>query len=148
MESVSNTGGAVQGYSQRGLFSLQFDGLNPDYGYPTFIGTDGVKTTNVYLQSQILDYLKYEGPVEPTFTGGFFNAFSYKNFTLTGLLTFSAGNKLRLKPNIRPVYDDMSVMTKDMLNRWIMPGDELKTTIPALLDPISATNVLVRLALR
>jgi len=140
--AVSNTGGAVQGYSQRSLFSLQFDGLNPEYGYPTFIGTDGIKTTNVYLQSQILDYLKYEGPVEPTFTGGFFNAFSYKSFTLSGLLTFSAGNKLRLKPSIRSSYDDMSVMTKDMLNRWIMPGDELKTTIPALLDPISATNVV------
>jgi len=140
--AVSNTGGAVNGYSQRSLFSIQFDGLDPQFGYPTFIGTDGIKTTNVSLQSQVLDYLKYEGPVEPTFTGGFFNTFSYKNFSISGLFTFSAGNKLRLKPSIAWAYDDMSVMTKDMLNRWIMPGDEKSTTIPALLDPLSATNIV------
>jgi len=140
--SVSNTGGAVMNYSQRSLFSLQFDGLDPQYGYPTFLGTDGIKTTNVSLQSQILDYLKYEGPVEPTFTGGFFNTLSYKNFSISGLLTFSTGNKLRLKPTIQATYDDMSVMTKDMLNRWIMPGDELKTSIPAIMDPMSAANVV------
>ena len=139
--AVSNTGGAVEGYSQRSLFSIQFDGLNPTYGFPTFIGTDGLKTSYISLQSQTLDYLKYEGPVEPTFTGGFYNQLSYKGFNLTGLFTFSAGNKLRLRPTIYASYNDMSVMTKDMLNRWIMPGDENFTSIPALLDPISNTNI-------
>lgn len=139
--AVSNTGGAVEGYSQRSLFSIQFDGLNPNYGFPTFIGTDGLQTSYISLQSQTLDYLKYEGPVEPTFTGGFFNQFSYKGFSMTGLFTFSAGNKLRLRPTIYASYNDMSVMTKDMLNRWIMPGDEALTSIPSLLDPISATYI-------
>ncbi|MCY4780761.1 SusC/RagA family TonB-linked outer membrane protein [Sphingobacterium sp. UT-1RO-CII-1] len=138
---VSNTGGAVEGYPQRGLFSIQYDGLNPDYGYPTFIGIDGLKTTYIDLQSQTLDYLKYEGSIEPTFTGGFYNSLNYKGFTLSGLFTFSAGNKLRLKPTISAYYNDMSVMTKDMLNRWIMPGDENKTNIPALLDPLSVTDI-------
>lgn len=138
---VSNTGGAVEGYPQRGLFSIQFDGLDPNYGYPTFIGIDGLKTTYIDLQSQTLDYLKYEGSVEPTFTGGFYNSLSYKGFTLSGLFTFSAGNKLRLKPTISAYYNDMSVMTEDMLNRWIMPGDENFTNIPALLDPLSLTDI-------
>lgn len=139
--AVSNTGGAVEGYSQRSLFSIQFDGLDPNYGFPTFIGTDGLKTSYISLQSQTLDYLKYEGPVEPTFTGGFYNSLSYKGFTLTNLFTFSTGNKLRLRPTIAASYSDMSVMTKDMLDRWIMPGDEAFTSIPALLDPISATYI-------
>ena len=139
--AVSNTGGAVEGYSQRSLFSIQFDGLDPNYGFPTFIGTDGLKTSYISLQSQTLDYLKYEGPVEPTLTGGFYNALTYKSFNLTGLFTFSMGNKLRLKPTIYSSYNDMSVMTKDMLNRWIQPGDEAFTSIPALLDPVSTTYI-------
>lgn len=139
--AVSNTGGAVEGYSQRSLFSIQFDGLDPKHGFPTFIGTDGLKTSYIPLQSQTLDYLKYEGPVEPTFTGGFYNSFTYKGLSLSGLFTFSAGNKLRLKPNIQSSYNDMNVMTQSMLNRWIQPGDEAFTSIPALLDPIAMTYI-------
>ena len=140
--SVSNTGGAVYNYAQRGLFSIQFTGLDPNYGYPSFINTAGEEGEYINLQSDILENLKYEGPTDPTFSSGFYNAFTYKGFSLSGLLTFSTGNKLRLKPTIRASYDDMSVMTKDMLNRWIMPGDEKTTNIPALLDPLTQLQII------
>ncbi len=140
--AVSNTGGAVENYSQRSLFSIQFDGLNPNYGFPTFIGTDGLNTSYIPLQSQTLDFLKYEGPVEPTLIGGFYNSINYKNFTLSGLFKYSTGNKLRLRPTISDSYNDMFVMTKDMLDRWIQPGDEAFTSIPALLDPVSKTYIV------
>lgn len=138
---VSGTGGAVNQYPQRGLFSIQFNGLDPEHGFPTFIDTQGDESSYLSLQSQTLDFLKYEGPIEPTFTGGFYNSLSYKGISLSGLFTFSFGNKLRLKPTISSYYSDMSVMTEDMLNRWIMPGDEKYTNIPALLDPISQTYI-------
>ncbi|MEO6684183.1 MAG: SusC/RagA family TonB-linked outer membrane protein, partial [Ginsengibacter sp.] len=67
---VRAEGDALIGYPQRGLFSIKFDGLSPDDGSPTFINEDGKKDNYVYLQSFTPDHLKYEGPVDPTFTGG------------------------------------------------------------------------------
>ncbi|TJZ60699.1 SusC/RagA family TonB-linked outer membrane protein [Sphingobacterium olei] len=139
---VRAEGAAVQGYAQRGLFSLEFDGLNPDYGYPTYIGTEGEKDTYIYLQSEDIDYLKYHGPVDPTFTGGFYNNFSYKNFGLTALFTFATGNFVRLQPSYYSGYSDMASMSRDMVNRWVMPGDETATNIPSILDPTSANRIL------
>lgn len=140
--AVSATGGAVLGYPQRGLFSVRFAGLNPEYGYPTFYGEDGEPTTYVNLQGDDISMLKYEGPTDPTTTGGFFNQFKYKNFTLGALMTFSAGNVLRLTPTIASEYSDMTTLTRDILNRWVMPGDERFTSIPALLDPLTAKSIV------
>jgi len=141
---VRAEGAAVQGHSQRGLFSIVFDGLDPEYGYPTFIGTEGEKDTYLYLQSEDVDYLKYNGPVDPTFTGGFYNNFRYKNFGLTALFTFATGNYIRLQPSYASVYTDMESISKDMVNRWVMPGDEAFTSIPSLLDPFTMGYEVLR----
>lgn len=141
---VRAEGAAVQGYSQRGLFSIQFDGLDGRYGYPTFIGTEGVKDTYINLQSQTIDYLKYHGPVNPTTTGGFFNQFGYKGLSLSTLFTFAAGNFIRLQPTYASVYTDMQTISKDMVNRWLMPGDEMYTNIPSLLDGYVKNNSVIR----
>lgn len=141
---VRAEGAPVQGKAQRGLYSIQFDGLDSQYGYPTFIGTDGVKDTYINLQSQTIDYLKYHGPVDPTFSGGFFNQFGYKNFTLSGLFTFSAGNFIRLQPDYSSNYSDMQTISKDLVNRWLIPGDEKVTNIPALLDTYVRNSLVKR----
>ncbi|MGY0038999.1 hypothetical protein [Pedobacter sp. NJ-S-72] len=94
-------GGALEGYAQRGLFSLDFKGLDPNNGSPSFINEYGVVGNDINLQSNQVQYLKYEGPVDPTYTGGFSNNFKYKEFTLSTLITFSAGNKSKIKPRFQ-----------------------------------------------
>lgn len=131
---VKAEGGALQGYAQRGLFSVQFDGLDPTLGSPTYISESGKKDNYIYLQSNSIDYLKYEGPTDPTFTGGFYNKVDYKNFSLSALVTYSWGNYVRLQPIFAASYDDMTSMSKVMKNRWIMSGDEQYTNIPSILD--------------
>lgn len=140
--SISANGAPVEGYSQRSLFSVQFAGLNHDYGYPTFVGPDGKATTYIGLQDDDLSFLKYEGPVDPTFAGGFYNQFSYKGFGISALFGFSAGNFLRLKPTVQSAYNDLTALSRDVLNRWVMPGDENYTSIPAILDPLSAAKIV------
>ncbi len=127
-------GGALQGYAQRGLFSIAFKGLDPKNGSPLFINQDGVVSNDVYLQSNVVKYLKYEGPVDPVYTGGFSNTFKYKDFSLSTLVTFAAGNKVRLNPAFKTSYSDLDAMPKAFLSRWVMPGDELKTNVPSILD--------------
>lgn len=99
-------------------------------------------TTQVNLQDDDFANLQYEGPVDPTSTGGWYNSFRYGQFTLAGLVKFAAGNKLRLRPQISAGYSDMQALTKDILNRWVMPGDEAKTSIPAILDPLTEQQIV------
>ncbi|MVZ66244.1 SusC/RagA family TonB-linked outer membrane protein [Sphingobacterium sp. DK4209] len=132
---VSAEGGARLNYAHRGLYSLDFDKLYDERGYPTFIGPDGTPgATYFWLQSDEIEFLKYEGPVDPVYTGGFFNRFEYKNFSMSFLLKFGFGNMVRLQPAYSAVYSDMYNVSKDLINRWIYKGDEILTVIPSSLD--------------
>ncbi|WP_223191000.1 SusC/RagA family TonB-linked outer membrane protein [Pedobacter roseus] len=139
---VDDNGGALVGHAQAGLYSIQFAGLDHNYGYPYYIDEKGVRTTYVNLQSTDIGYLKYEGPIDPTLTGGFYNQFRYKGFGLSALFTFAAGNYIRLAQTFSSTYPDLYSMSKSMLNRWIQPGDEAFTTVPALLDAYTAARLV------
>jgi hypothetical protein len=122
-----------KGYPVSALFSIPFVGLN-DEGIPQFINEDGdVTLTDIYFQEyDKLDFLKYEGPTEPTITGGLNNLLTYKNWRLNIFVTYSFGNKVRLDPSFAAAYSDMSAMPKEFKNRWVIPGDENITMIPAI----------------
>ena len=133
IDLVSGSGYAREGYPHRALFSLQFMGLN-DEGIPQVINESGnVTTSDIYFQEyERLDHLKYEGPSEPTYTGGLNNMFRWKNWRLNVFITYSFGNKLRLDPVFSSSYSDLAAMPKEFKNRWVMPGDEKVTDIPAI----------------
>lgn len=138
--SLTRQGGAPrEGYPVRSLFSLPFRGLD-DTGMPTFwlgerdkdgkeiIGYKGINFQN----NQDLDYLKYEGSIDPTIVGGFDNTFRYKDFSLSLYFTYQAGSVIRLQDDFSTWYSDQSTMPREMLNRWQVPGDEKITNIPAI----------------
>lgn len=130
-------GGPVKGYDQRSLFSIQFDGLDPRFGYPTLISQKGERNAiSVDFMSTQIEYLKYHGPVDPRYTGGFYNQWTYKNFSLSALFTFSAGNYVRLSPVFTAELSDEIGMSKEWLNRWMVPGDEQYTNIPTIMDQL------------
>jgi len=131
-----------KGYSQSALFSIPFVGLN-DKGIPQFINQDGeITTTDINFQEyENLDFLKYEGPMEPTVTGGLNNLLRYKNWRLNIFITYSFGNKIRLDPAFSYAYSDMSAMPKEFKNRWVMPGDENRTSIPTIASYRQATQI-------
>ena len=79
-----------------------------------------------------MNFLKYEGPTDPTDTGSFGNIFSYKSFTLNVFITYSFGNVVRLDPVFKASYDDLTATPKEFVNRWMVPGDETRTSIPAI----------------
>lgn len=140
-------GGAKEGFPHRGLFSIDYQGLVEDVGSPLFVNEDGEVTGHVYLQSDKTEHLIYEGPVDPTFFGGWYNAFRYKNLSLSGLITYSGGNKIRLRPSFTTSsgigYNDLDAMPEDFLNRWTLSGDENNPDhdIPSILDVIEAAQL-------
>lgn len=129
---VTGIGGNIEGYAINSLFSYNFDGLNNE-GLPTFV-LPGDDNQDIDFQDteNILDYLVYEGSVDPNISGGFSNHFNYKNWNLDLLITGSGGNVVRLNPLYDNVYSDSDVFSKDFVNRWILPGDEKITNIPVI----------------
>ncbi|KAA8484349.1 TonB-linked SusC/RagA family outer membrane protein [Arcticibacter tournemirensis] len=123
-------GGPMEGHAVRGLYSVQYKGLD-ETGVPQFLNEKGELSENVYFQSMETAYLKYEGSVDPLYTGGLFNTISYKNFNLSALVTFQAGNKIRLYSSYSGEYSDMSALPKEFVERWVLPGDNGG---PAIID--------------
>jgi TonB-linked SusC/RagA family outer membrane protein len=138
---VAAEGGNKQGYPVRSLFSLQFKGLDHTTGEPLFIDESGKQNSAVYLQDQNTSYLKYEGPVDPRLTGGWLNAISYKDFTLSIFVTYQAGNKIRLYPAFKNSYTDLDAMPKEFYDRWMMPGDEKYTNVPSMLGAFEQSKL-------
>lgn len=148
IDLVTNQGYAVKGYPVRSVFSYQFTGLNEE-GLPTIVNelgyrTDGVEDLigNVNMQDtesdghKFSDYLVYEGPSDPTYFGSFNNSFTWTDnwgrLQLDVYFTYQGGNVSRLDPVFRSGYSDLVSLPREFKNRWVVPGDEKKTTIPVI----------------
>jgi len=135
--------GRVEGYPIGALFSIPFAGLDEE-GLPTFwADKEHTKkyTKENYSDINMQDYtntdfLKYEGSIDPTIFGSFNNTFQiYKDLKIGVYFTYSFGNVLRLNDMCyvySSQYNDLTASTKEMKNRWVLPGDENTTKIPVI----------------
>ncbi len=141
LDLVQGTGYPLEGYPVRSVFSIPFKGLDKE-GLPLFLDQDGnITSTGIYFQERNnTSFLKYEGPTDPTTTGSLGNVFTWKNWTLNIFITYSFGNVVRLDPVFSNEYDDLSSMPKEFKNRWTVPGDENKTTIPVIASAVQNKN--------
>ncbi|MFV0565504.1 MAG: SusC/RagA family TonB-linked outer membrane protein [Flavobacteriaceae bacterium] len=138
--AVVGTGAAQVGRPHRGLYSVRFAGLDSN-GLPTFYDNENniVQDMDLQQRENMEDWLVYEGPVAPKGQGGFKNDFKFKNWTLGVNIIYKYGNKIRLG-DLYPtdVYGisayDYRAFSKDLINRWVLPGDEYITNVPAILD--------------
>ncbi|HYG03565.1 MAG TPA: TonB-dependent receptor [Chryseosolibacter sp.] len=100
-------------------FLNRFSRVDPANGLPIFLDKDGNETYEFNLADRVP-----VGSVVPDWTGGITNTFSYKNFDLNVLFTFSIGGN---------IYDDAAKrqlgivtnwnMRRDIVDRWQKPGD-------------------------
>ena len=111
----------VEGYPRegrpvRGLYSIPFAGLNSE-GMPQSINEDGEVTIGEVNFSEVekTDFLKYEGPVDPKFIGGFDNTFRFRNFKAGIFFTYQFGSKLRLYSAFSSQYSDLIGMGGSLL---------------------------------
>lgn len=127
-------GGNQEGYPVNSLFSIRYAGLNSFDGLPEFINEKGERSSGVYLQSDSTLNLKFEGSIDPKFTGGWNNTFTYKAFSLNIFVTYQAGNKIRLYPAFKNSYTELDATPKEFYDRWVMQGDQNVTDIPSIMD--------------
>ena len=135
VDAVGQNGAAVLGRPRRSLYSANFAGLNSE-GVPTFINENGENVLQFDLQQRLNleDALVFEGSTEPRTSGGFTNTFSYKGLSLSVLLSYKLGYKIRLNDAFFETYSDFDALPGELVDRWAVPGDEELTNIPVIVD--------------
>lgn len=132
--------GNILGYPKGSLFSFNYQGLDAN-GLPTYDFGSYPLNSGAYAKSAGADfsdtqysktYLLYHGPIEPPITGGFSNSFKWHNWEFSFFITMQAGNKIRLNPTFDPNFADLNVFSSEYYDRWLNPGDELRTDVPVL----------------
>lgn len=128
----------VKGEALGTFYSYRFKGLNPEDGGPLFYDGEermedffGKSNYEVYQQ-----VLTKSGTRLPSMFGSFRNLITWGNVTLRFNLSYSLGAKTRLfKPyrNAKNFLPEMNV-NRMFLDRWMAPGDELHTNVPAVID--------------
>ncbi len=147
MDLIYGMGYSIEGYAPNSLFSIPFKGLDSE-GFPIFeIGGETITKDNYSsinfqeTDEEVLKSLKYEGPTDPVYTGGFGNTFTYKNFRLNVFMTYGFGAVVRLNPIFKSSYTDFYAMAKEFKNRWVNAGDELTTDVPVLASQRQYTEI-------
>ena len=139
IDLVTAAGYGVEGYPVRALFSYKSGGLNSE-GLPQIYNESGEKTVgdvNLQETENLMDFLVYEGPIDPTWYGSLNNGFTYMSpkfgkLDLDVYITYSGGNMLRLDPVFSYSYSDLSSFPREFKNRWMNAGDEAITDIPVI----------------
>ena len=144
----------VKGKPISAFWSYDFAGLDHNTGYPTFnklTHETNSKLDENNLSDNPADYLTYSGQTEPAFTGGISTRLRWRDFSLSMSFSTLLGYQKRL-PN---PYSDFGTnckipdpyynLSRELNDRWKVPGDELNTNVPALYTEISTSNLLVDL---
>lgn len=135
-ELIRSEGGNKNGYPVNSLFSIPYAGLDPETGIPLFYNAKGEITSEIDKQGTDTDYLIYEGQVDPKWTGGFNTTVRYKNISFNAFFTYQAGNVIRLDPIFSMSYSDLTALTNEFKNRYVMTGD---SDVPAIPDYVHSS---------
>ena len=130
----------VEGMPVGTFYSYRFMGLSPVDGGPLIDIWDErqaeLKTADKY--TFYTSVLTPTGSREPSITGSFNTTFTYKQWRLGATFLYSAGAKTRLFRMFDGftsgrVFRSEVNANRDLLDRWMKPGDEERTNIPAII---------------
>ena len=122
----TNDSRVIVGKPVGSFYLVEFSHVDPDNGLPVYLDLDGNET---YDYDNAIR--KYVGDGLPDAVGGITNTFSWKNWDLSALMTYSIGAKIFDSSSKRQlgVVTDWNMRT-EVLDRWRQPGDE--STFPVL----------------
>ena len=131
--------GYVSGYPVGAMFSYNTIGLNNE-GHPIIVDQNGNQfvvntssSTNPLVQAMSREdsgLVQYSGTTVPSISGGLSNRIDVGNFYFFAMVNYYGGFKVRVP---RPTPAENRPLTGSN-NFWRVPGDELNTDIPNLVD--------------
>lgn len=155
LQNFLNGTAVVKGKPIGTFYSYKFLGLSPVDGGPMFDDYEDHYEDLVGLSKYdtYTTVLEASGTREPYMQGGLSTRLRYKNLRFHAQFTYSLGAKTRRfgmfgegaisagdatltnAGDIRPEWN----ASRDYLDRWIHPGDEAHTIIPAIIGPTSSS---------
>ncbi len=135
----------VEGQSVNTFYSYKFIGLSPKDGGPLFddYGDNQAALRGLSKYDVYTTVLEASGKRDADIQGSLTNTFRYKNWRATLTLGYSLGAKTRLFAMYGSAASGQAYGTemypeknysRDYQERWMKPGDEKKTNIPALIS--------------
>ncbi|MDB5156642.1 MAG: SusC/RagA family TonB-linked outer membrane protein [Mucilaginibacter sp.] len=143
----STAGSFIIGAPQKGLplnylYSYKWAGLSAT-GAPQIYDASG-KIVPYTTEMTDPKGLVYQGSTTPAHYGGVFTTVGYKDLSLTAGFVYNAGYKFRVPViSYAQIYNTTATgaLSSDWDKRWKNPGDENRTTIPAMpSSSLSLTN--------
>lgn len=140
LDDYLNGTALLDGEAIGSFYSYKFLGLNPENGVPIIDDYSDRQhlLEHKTLEETILMVMEKSGQREPIFSGNFSNTFTYKKLSLSMNFAYSLGSKVRLFPLYSPIVSGLSAevnVRKDFVDRWQVPGDEMRTNIPTIMSP-------------
>ncbi|WP_461634082.1 SusC/RagA family TonB-linked outer membrane protein [Labilibaculum euxinus] len=130
-EIINGSKKLMVGHSIYDYWLKQWYGVDPADGATLYIANDAtaasVRTIDGIALTTDTQNAKYDysGTAIPDFFGSVSNTFTYKNFELSALFTYSVGGKI-LDYNYKSIMSSGSYgsgLSTDILKRWQKPGD-------------------------
>lgn len=126
------------------FYSYRFLGLSADNGGPLFDDYQDRRDQLMGLSKYdtFTKVLEASGNREPFMSGGFNTSLRYRQFRIGAMFAYSLGAKTRLfgvytdaesSENTAEIRPEVN-FSRDLLNRWQQAGDELRTSIPAIIS--------------
>ena len=133
----------VVGRSMFGVYSYQWAGIDGTNGDPMgyLNGTVSKDYQNI-ISSATAENLIYHGSSRPVVFGSLRNNFSYRNFSLSAMLTYKLGyyfRRLSTSLNLGETIANTG-FHDDYNKRWQKSGDENHTSVPSLVYPSNANR--------
>lgn len=133
-----STPNPIKGKHAYAMFSYKFAGLDPETGDPMgYLNGQPSKDYSAIRNTKDINDLDYHGSAVPIYFGSFMTTFSHRNLSLSFNINYQFDYYFK-KDGIN--YNSLFNSGKghgDFSKRWQKPGDELSTTVPSMIFPLS-----------
>lgn len=132
----------IVGKPLNAIYSFRYGGLD-EKGEPTFLRGDGKQESYSRLSTLTADDVKYEGDQQPPVFGSFTTSLRWKRVTLSAMLTFKLGHKMRMpSPTMSTGYSNYTEWIGEDY-RWIEGADNTGKWVPRLYTGSGGNSLVV-----
>jgi len=132
-----------EGFPQSALFSFPYAGLDNEGNPIGYLNGVESKDYSAILNNKELENIQFHGPRIPPFFGSFRNDFSYGRLYGSFNIMYQFGGYFRrISLNNTDLYSPtvMGAAIYDYDKRWQQAGDEVSTSVPALIYPTNSSR--------
>ncbi|WP_312339339.1 SusC/RagA family TonB-linked outer membrane protein [Sphingobacterium sp.] len=132
-----------EGFPQSALFSFPYAGLDNEGNPIGYLNGVASKDYSAILNNKDLENIQFHGPRIPPFFGSFRNDFSYGRLYASFNIMYQFGGYFRrISLSNTDLYSPTATGAAiyDYDKRWQQAGDEVSTSVPALIYPTNSSR--------